>query len=450
VDPADREEQPATGQTFDAATDRPAGAPAAGRLRRAVRTVILDITPLRISPSYRRLWAGMTVSQLGSQMTLVAVPIQVFDLTDSSFAVGMIGAVGLGPLIVFGLYGGALADSVDRRRLAMWTSAGLLVSSAVLLAQALAGAHSLWLLYAVVAVQAALFAIDNPARNAIIPRLLPRDLLPTANALSQATFNLGLTVGPLVAGVIIGAVGLGAAYAIDAASFLFALYALWRLPPMPPMHDAPRAGFAAVAQGLRFAVSRPVLGVAFLADIAAMVLAMPKALYPEIGTDVLHGGPTVVGLLYAAPGIGALLAGLVGGWVRHVRRHGLAVLLSIAGWGLAVAGFGVSRAVWLALLFLALAGAADMISAVFRGTILQTAAPDELRGRLFGLHIVVVTGGPRLADVRAGATAVLVGPQAAVIAGGLACVAAIAALAVRFPVFTRYDAKRPQPQANQN
>ena len=430
---------------MDDASGRPDSAASlgSGRVRRAVRAATIDITPLRRYPAYRRLWAGLTVSQLGSQMTLVAIPIQVYARTGSSFAVGMIGAVGFVPLVIFGLYGGALADALDRRRLSLITSSGLLLTSAVLLAQAVAGIGSLWLLYVMVAIQSGLFAVDNPSRSAIIPKLLPKEELPTANALSQATFNLGLTVGPLIAGVVIGWLGLGVAYGLDAASFFMALYAIWRLPSMPPHRDAPRAGFASVVEGLRFAATRPVLGVSFLADIAAMVLAMPKALYPEIGTHVLHGGPSVVGLLYAAMGAGALIAALLGGWVRRVRRHGLAVLIAVACWGFAIAAFGLSRTVVWALIFLAIAGAADVISAVFRNTIMQSAAPDALRGRIFGLQIVVVTGGPRLADIRAGATSAWVGPEAAVVAGGLACVAAIALMAARFPVFVRYDAERP-------
>ena len=363
-------------------------------------------------------------------------------MTRSSLAVGMLGLVGLVPLIIFGLYGGALADALDRRKVAMLTSTGLLLSSAVLVIQAVLDLDQLWLLYAVVAVQAALFAIDNPTRNAIIPRLVERERLPTANALSQLTFNLGLTVGPLAAGLVIKLAGLETAYAIDAVSFLAALYVLSRLPALPPDGVVRRAGFASVLEGLRFVATSTVLMVSFLADIAAMVLAMPKAVYPELAETVFDAGPEAVGVLFAAPGAGAVVAALLGGWMSRVHRHGVAVLVAVAVWALAIIAFGLSPVLWLALVFLALAGAADVISAVFRSSILQAAAPDEMRGRMFGLHIVVVTGGPRLADVRAGVVAVMFSPVVAVVSGGIACLVAVALLVMRFPAFARYDARQ--------
>lgn len=423
-------------------TTGPPDAPVPDRPRSRLRTLAgshtIDVSPLREHPDYRRLWTGVTVSQLGSQMTLVAVPVQVYALTGSSFAVGMIGLVGFVPLVVFGLYGGALADSLDRRRLAMITSSGLLLSSFVLFLQALLHLDQLWLLYVVVAVQAGLFAVDNPTRNAILPRLVPREQLPAANALAQATFNLGLTVGPLVAGVVIKLAGLPAAYAVDALSFLAALYVLSRLPALPPLGEVARAGFRSVVEGLRFISTKTVVLVGFLIDIAAMVLAMPKALYPELGDRVFGGGATSVGLLFSAMGVGALLAALLGGWMSRARRHGLAVAVAASAWGLAIVGLGLSPWLWLGLVFLALAGAADMVSAVFRNSILQAAAPDEMRGRLYGLNIVVVTGGPRLADVRAGSMAAIFSPGVSIIGGGVACVVVVVLLALRFPAFTRY------------
>ena len=415
------------------------------RISRVVRAVALDVSVLRDFPSYRRLWTGITVSQLGSQMTLVAVPVQVYELTKSSLAVGMLGLVGLVPLIVFGLYGGALADALDRRKLAMITSAGLLLTSAVLVMQSVLALDQLWLIYVVIAVQSALFAIDNPTRNAIIPRLVPRERLPAANALAQLTFNLALTVGPLIAGLVIAVAGLQTAYAIDALSFLAALYVLSKLPSLPPEGTARRAGFRSVVEGLRFVSTRTVLMVSFLADIAAMVLVMPKALFPELADKVLGGGADTVGLLFSALGVGGALAALLGGWMSRVHRHGVAVLLAVAAWALAIIGFGLSPVLWVGLVFLALAGASDLVSAVFRTSILQSAAPDKMRGRLFGLNIVVVTGGPRLADVRAGAVAVMFSPITAVVSGGITCLVALVLLAMRFPAFVRYDARTPLP-----
>jgi MFS family permease len=425
--------------------DPAAGGGGRSRFNRAVRAIALDVSILRDYPDYRRLWSGITVSQLGSQMTLVAVPVQVYALTKSSLAVGMLGLVGLVPLIVFGLYGGALADALDRRKLAMLTSTGLLITSAVLFLQAITDLGQLWLIYLLVAIQSALFAIDNPTRSAIIPRLVARERLPAANALSQLTFNLALTVGPLIAGLVIAFAGLETAYAVDAVSFLAALYVLSRLPTLVPEGDVRRAGFRSVVEGLRYVSTRSVLMVSFLADIAAMVLVMPKALYPEMAEEIFGGGPDVVGLMFSALGVGGALAAALGGWMGRIHRHGVAVLIAVAAWAVSIIGFGLSPVLWLALAFLALAGAADLVSAVFRSSILQSAAPDEMRGRLFGLNIVVVTGGPRLADVRAGAVAVLFSPIAAVVSGGITCLIALALLALRFPAFVRYDARQLPP-----
>jgi MFS family permease len=423
--------------------DPAAGGGGRSRFNRAVRAIALDVSVLRDYPDYRRLWTGITVSQLGSQMTLVAVPVQVYALTKSSLAVGMLGLVGLVPLIVFGLYGGALADALDRRKLAMLTSTGLLITSVALFLQAVSNLDQLWLIYLLVAIQSALFAIDNPTRSAIIPRLVARERLTAANALAQLTFNLALTVGPLIAGLVIAFAGLETAYAIDAASFMAALYVLSRLPALVPEGEVRRAGFRSVVEGLRYVSTRSVLMVSFLADIAAMVLVMPKALYPELAEKIFGGGPDVVGLMFSAMGVGGALAAALGGWMSRVHRHGIAVLVAVAVWAVSIIGFGLSPVLWLALAFLALGGAADLVSAVFRSSILQSAAPDEMRGRLFGLNIVVVTGGPRLADVRAGSVAVLFSPIVAVVSGGITCLIALALLAMRFPAFVRYDARQP-------
>ncbi|WP_438484584.1 MFS transporter [Streptomyces sp. S186] len=407
--------------------------------------IFADLTPLRTSPDYRRLWCGNTVSWMGQQMTALAVSLQVYALTRSTFAVGLVGLCSLVPLIVFGLYGGAVADTVDRRKLGLASAAGATVLSVALAAAALAGYHHVWLLYSVVALQAVCFAMNSPARSSMIPRLLPTEQLPAANALQSLTTNLGLMGGPMLGGVIVGMWGYQAAYLIDVVAFTASLYAMWRLPAMRPDQGAGPARRASVLDGLRFLATRPNLRMTFFSDLAAMVLAQPRALFPAIAALWFGGDARTVGLLVAAPAVGAVLGGLFSGWLGGIRRHGLAILLSVASWGAAVAAFGLSRHLWLGLFFLAAAGCADTVSMVFRSTMLQAATPDEMRGRLQGVFIVVVAGGPRLGDFLAGSAADLTSPAAAVVGGGLACVLAVTALGLGRRAFARYDARDPRP-----
>ncbi len=408
-----------------------------------LRSATLDLTPLRVSRPYRRLLFGDAVSVLGTQVTTVAVPIQVYDLTGSAAAVGLVGLAGLVPLIVFGLYGGAIADAVDRRTLVLCTTSGQLLLSLVLVAQAVLAVERTSVLYAVVALQAALFAMDSPARQAFVPRLLPVHLLPAANALKQVEFNLAVTVGPLLAGVLVGRFGYGAAYGLDAVSFLAALLAVRGLPAMRPAGGGRRAGTASVLEGLAFLRTRQVLLMTFVVDLVAMVFAMPRALFPALAEQVYGGGAQTAGLLYSSLAAGALLGALFSGWFGRVHRHGVAVLVAIAAWGLAITLFGATDVLVLGLVCLAAAGMADMVSAVFRNAILQAAAPDELRGRLGGVFIVVVAGGPRLGDARAGGGAELVGLQGSTVTGGLAVLGVIAAIAARASRFRAYDARDP-------
>ncbi|MCW2776732.1 MAG: transporter [Frankiales bacterium] len=410
-----------------------------------LRGLALDTTPLRVSRPFRKLLVGDAVSVIGTQVTTVAVPLQVYDQTGSAFAVGLVGLAGLLPLVLFGLYGGAVADAVDRRKLVLCTTVGQAVLSSVLLVQALAGSRQTWLLYAVVAAQAGLFALDSPARQAFVPRLLPNELLASANALRQVEFNTGVVVGPLLAGVLVGRFGYGTAYGLDAVSFAASLWAVASLPSMAPVGGGRKAGLAPVVEGLRFLGTRPVLLLTFVVDLIAMVFAMPRALFPAISEQVYGGGAETAGALYSALAAGALLGAVGGGWFGRINRQGLAVVVAIVGWGLSIVLFGATDLLWVGLLGLALAGACDMVSAVFRTAILQAAAPDDMRGRLGGVFIVVVAGGPRLGDARAGAGAGLVGLQGAVVAGGLACVGLTLAVASVVPRFLRYDARDPHP-----
>jgi len=414
-----------------------------GAFLAVVRRTAVDLTPLRRFPQFRRLFFGDTVSLVGTQMTAVAAPVQVYALTHSSFAVGLIGLVALIPLIIFGLLGGAIADAVDRRRLALVTSTGLALLSVVLFVQAVARVDRVWLVYLVVGAQAALFAIDSPTRRTFAPRLLPDRHIPAAMALQQIEMNLGMTVGPLVAGALIAEFGLSAAYGVDAASFGAALYAISRLEAMAPEGGGRRAGLASVVEGLRFLRTRRVLLMTFLVDLNAMVFGMPRALFPALAVGAFGGGARTVGLLYAGPAVGALVAAGLSGPLTRIRRQGLAVLVSVAAWGVSVTLFGLTHTLWLGVLLLALAGASDAVSAVFRMAILNVATPDEMRGRLNGVFIVVVAGGPRLGDLEAGAVASLVSPGFSVVSGGLACIAGVALLASLVPRFATYDAEHP-------
>ncbi|MFJ3793608.1 MFS transporter [Kitasatospora sp. NPDC090091] len=411
--------------------------------RRLARGAFADLSPLRDNADYRRVWFGQAVSSIGQQMTAVAVSVQVYDLTGSSFATGLVGLFSLFPLIAFGLYGGAIADTADRRRLGLIGSAGLAAVSAVLAAQAIAGLGLVAVLYAAVAVQAGFFALSSPARSAMIPRLVPAHQLPAANALNTVSMNLGLTVGPMLGGVLIGAYGAQAAYLVDTVAFAATLYAMWRLPTMLPLGE--RKGRASVLDGLRFLREQPNLRTSFLADLAAMIFGMPRALFPAIAVTFYAGDARTVGLLVSAPAVGALVGALFSGWVGKVNRQGAAVLAAVAAWGLAIAAFGLIHNLWFGLFLLAVAGCADTVSMIFRNTMMQVAAPDEMRGRLQGIFIVVVAGGPRLGDFESGAVASLTSPATSVVTGGLACVAAILLLAARRPAFLRYDARNPTP-----
>ncbi|HVE74532.1 MAG TPA: MFS transporter [Mycobacteriales bacterium] len=417
--------------------------PRRGRLPAGLRRVALDLTPLRTSRPFARLILGDALSVLGTQMTLVAIPIQVYAQTRSAAAVGLLGVAGLVPLIVFGLYGGAVADAVDRRRLLLITTWGEVALGVVLVAQAVADVRQTWLLYVAIGVGAALFAVDSSARSALIPRLLPTELLPAANAIKQVEFGLGVTLGPLLAGVLVAQFGFGSVYALDLLSFAGVLVAVAALPSVPPEGGGRRAGIASVLEGFAFLRTRPVLLMTFVVDLVAMIFAMPRALFPALAEEVYGGGPQTVGALYSALAAGALAAAVLGGWFGRVHRQGLAVVVAIVVWGGAVVLFGATDSLLLGLVFLAAAGAADMVSAVFRTSILQAAAPDEMRGRLGGVFIVVVAGGPRLGDARAGGMASFAGLQGSVIAGGVACVVVTAALAAAVPRFLRYDSRTP-------
>ncbi|MFZ4497885.1 MAG: MFS transporter [Candidatus Nanopelagicales bacterium] len=416
--------------------------------------IFADLTPLRFSAPYRRLWAGLGISNIGQQMTSVAVGLQVYDLTKSSFMVGLVGLFQLIPLIGFGLYGGTLSDAFDRRLVGLISALGLWGCSILFMLQSALSINSVGVLFLVVAVQSAFFAVGNPARQAIIPRLVPKEMLPAANALSMITWNIGFTLGPLIGGLVIAAFGtVSAAYVIDVVAFAIVVWAMWRLPSLPPILIAgdvrPRAGWGAVKEGFVFLKGKRNLQMSFYEDIIAMVFGMPRALFPAIAAQWYGGSmrevAMVLGLLAAAPAVGALLSSIFSGPLGAVRAQGRWVIIAIVVWGSTIAAFGMVRWLPLALLFLTIAGAADNVSAIFRTTIMQAATPDEYRGRLQGIFTVVVAGGPRLGDVEAGAVAAVAGEAFSVISGGVICVVLALGLGRAMPSFWKYDARHPIP-----
>jgi len=400
--------------------------------------LLADIRPLKTSRDYRRLWLGSSLSAIGGQMTVFAVALQVYLLTHSSAAVGGIGLAQAVPAIVVGLFGGAVIDAVDRRRLVLLTSALLAVCSAAFAVQAFAHNTSVWLLYVLVAVESALAAVNAPARRTFMPRLLPPDQVPAALALTMFSMHASLVIGPALAGVITGAGGLKLCYVIDAASFVGALYGVLRLPPMRPEGVPTRPGLRSVVDGLAFVGRSRVLTGVLLADISATLLAMPIALFPAINAERFGGSARTLGLLSAAVAAGGILGTVFSGPASRVRHQGLGVLVAGAVWGAALAGFGAVQGLALTLAFLALAGIADVTSVVLRSTIVQVATPDAYRGRVSSTEFVVGAAFPQLGNFRAGVVASWTSPNISATSGGVAAVAGAAVIALALPALVRY------------
>ncbi len=417
------------------------------------RRLLADTRPLA-NPHFRRLWRANIITVIGAQLTVVAVPAQIYAMTGSSAYVGLTGVFGLVPLVVFGLWGGALADVFDRRTLLVITTVGLILTSLGFWLQAATGTEDVWLLLSLFAVQQAFFAVNQPTRSALLPRLLGPELLPAANSLNMTVMQAGGIAGPLVGGALIPLVGFSWLYLIDTIALLATLGAVVRLPPLPVMGVTVTPGIRAVIDGFRYLRTQPVLMMSFVVDIIAMVFGMPRALFPEMA-DVDFGGPSEGGLafalLFAAIPAGAVVGGVLSGWVSRVERQGLAVIVAILVWGVAMIGFGVAAMLApfapafflvVAVVMLAVGGAADMASAAFRTSMLQSAAADEVRGRLQGIFIVVVAGGPRIADVAHGATAAATGAAVAAAGGGVLVVVFTVLAALAVPAFVRYRVTR--------
>ena len=409
-----------------------------------LRSLAVDRTALKISADYRRIWWTELVSQIGTQITVVAVFYQVFKLTDSAAMVGLVGLVQFVPLTLATIFLGPLIDRLDRRTILMATQLGFVGTSSLLLAGAVMGHPPLVLVYTAAGLAAGLSGVASPTRSSIVPNLIPVELLSSAVALNQLMWNSAMVAGPAIGGVLIAKAGLTWAYAVDVASFAGPLYATWKLSPQrPKTSDADtRSGIAAIREAFAFVKGRRVLQSTFVIDLFAMIFGLPRALFPILAVTQFHQGAEIVGAMFSAIAVGAVLGAGTAGWVRRVHRHGLAVLIAVGAWGTAIALFGLSGSLPLAFLLLAIAGASDVISAVFRGTILQNTVTDAVRGRLSAIHILVVTGGPRLGDLEAGLVAAAFTPTISVVSGGLACVAGVFIVALAYPELARYVSPR--------
>ena len=400
----------------------------------------ISLRPVRASRDARVLFSGFFLSWLGRQITVVAVPFQVYSLTRSSLLVGLLGLFQFVPLVLASLGGGAVADAWDRRRLLRGAQLGLLLTALLLLMNSVADEPLIWPLYLLTAANGALQAFDSPARSAALPRIVGHALLAESVVLMQTLGTLAKAVGPLLGGALLATGSLPLTFTVTSVMFIVSFGLVSFLRPIPPPPDSVRPGLRSIAEGFHFARERPFLLANFGIDLNAMVFGMPSALFPQIGLEVLPGGSAAtVGLLYAAPGLGSLAAALTSGWVTRIRRQGRAVVIAVVIWGIAIAAFGFSRGIPLAVALLMVAGAADVVSAILRVTILQLAVPDELRGRLFGMNVAVVASGPRLGDLEAGAVAAVAGPTFSVVSGGVACVLGAVVIARRVPEYWRAE-----------
>ena len=403
--------------------------------------ILVDVAPLRESRDFRLLFTGQLVSTLGSQLTVVAIPYQVYGQTHSSLQVGAVSLAQLVPLIVGSLVGGTVGDGVDRRTLMLGASGLLALTSVGLAVNASVSQPSLLAIYLVSAVAGGLTGFVNPARNAVIPGLVPAGQLVAAMALIQSLFQLGTVIGPAVSGQLIDHLGLPWVYGIDAGTFVMSMVAVFAMSKLPPAAGARRPGVGSIMEGLRYLRGRPVIQGAYLIDINAMVFGMPRALFPALAQNTFGGGAATLGYLYAAPGVGALIGALTTGWVSGLRRRGWAVVVAVIAWGAAITVFGFVDSLPAALVLLALAGWADVISAVLRNTIVQTNAPDEFRSRLSSIQMAVVQGGPRLGDLESGLVAAAVSTEFSIVSGGLACIVGAVVLASAMPGFRRHRAE---------
>jgi MFS family permease len=419
-------------------------APRRSTVGRAVSSVALDVSPLRDYRDFRLLFIGQGVSFAGTMITYVAVPYQAYLLSHSSLVVGLVSVTELLPILLMAFVGGALADAIDRRRMVRITEVSLCAVTGTLVINAALPQPRLWVLFVCVGLAAGVDALQRPSLDAMVPRLVARDRLPAAAALESLRGNLGQVLGPPVAGVLIATVGLPATYGVDVATFAASLLALTLMHAVPPPQGAERISVSSVLAGLRFALRRQDLLGSYLVDMNAMFFGMPMALFPQIATA--YGGPAVLGLLYTAPSVGSLMASVASGWTRSVRHHGRAISLAAAAWGVAIIGFGLAPALWVAFVALMAAGAADMISGLFRMTLWNQTIPDGMRGRLAGIEMISYSSGPALGNLESGIVGALAGVRVSVVSGGALCVLGTVALGALLPRFWNYSAEAPTPQ----
>ena len=390
--------------------------------RRLLARIAVDIRPLRESRDFRRLWFGTGISAIGTQITTVAIPFQLWEETHSTLLLGTLGIAALLPLLVVPIYGGAVADAVDRRRMLLLSDVALMLVTVGLLVNVLVGAR-VWVLFVAEALGTAAYGFQRPARNALTPKLVPDGQLLAAIAVEDVVFTLARVAGPAMAGLLIGGVGLAGAYAVDIGTFGASLIAIWLLPSAPPAPDADRPSWQSILDGFRLIGRRQALLGIFVVDTIAMIFGMPRSLFPAFA-DMLGGGPAFLGLMYSSLFAGALAASLTSGWMGEVRRQGLGVCIAAAAWGVA----------------------ADFVSAVLRSNILLSVTPDAMRGRLSGIELAQVAGAPELGNLEAGIVASLVGVRASIVSGGVLTVIATVIAALALPAFLRYDARRPQQE----
>jgi MFS family permease len=410
------------------------------------RRLAIDVGPLRRHKSFRRLFVGQTISTFGSEIAAVAAPFQLYELTHSTLQVGLLSLCELVPLLTLTIVGGAIADAIDRRRLLLWTESLLAVVSGGLAFNASLDRPRVWALYVLATLSMCIFSFGVAGMVTVIPRLVEPEELAAANAIESVYGSTTSVGGPALGGVLIAVLGLTGAYLLDAGTFAASLWSIWMLPRLPPAPDADRPSVRAIVEGFRFVKSKKVLLGMFLTDSNAMVFGMPRALFPALAKK-FGGGATVVGFLYAAPYAGALLASLLSGWIGHVRRQGLVVAIAAGLWGVFIIGFGFAESLWVALLFLAAAGAADNVSAVMRQTILFSVTPDRLRGRLSGIEFAQVASTPALGNLEAGVVASLTTLRFSIVSGGILCVAGTIVIAALLPSFIRYDARKARDAA---
>ncbi len=404
------------------------------------RRLAIDLGPLRRHQAFRRLFVGQTISTFGSEIAAVAAPFQLYELTHSTLQVGLLSITELVPLLTLTIVGGAIADAIDRRRLLLWTEALLALVSVGLALNASLDQPRVWALYVLATLSMCIFSFGVAGMTTVIPRLVEPEELAAANAIESVYSSTTSVGGPAVGGLLIAAAGISGAFWIDAGTFAASLWSIWMLPKLAPAPDADRPSVRSIVQGFRFVVSKKVLLGMFLADSNAMVFGMPRALFPALAKK-FGGGAGIVGVLYAAPYAGALLASLLSGWIGHVRRQGLVVAIAAGLWGVFIVAFGFADSLWLALIFLAGAGAADNVSAVMRQTILFSVTPDRMRGRVSGIEFAQVASTPALGNLEAGVVASLTSLRFSIVSGGILCVVGTLVIAALFPAFVRYDAK---------